>query len=125
MSGITTYGETGPEDYLNQVRKEQAASKAGSTSQDQLGEHGLIPLGSDYIIDDTVTIDANKQGVFSNYQVNDDASVLGLSTGLAAGFRWGRGVPTFRLPTTNGKNRWFAGKRVDGREQIRWGFFSW
>lgn len=122
MSSINNYRETGPEDYLNALRKQQQAAKAGNTSANNLTTSPVIPVASNFTVGTTVEIDANKNEVESNVTVESNLMPI-----IANGdtFRWGRGLQTYRQPCENGKNRWFAGGNVDGRAQIFWGFFSW
>lgn len=77
-----TFRDTTSVDYLNEVRKEQAANKFGKTSDDSNTPHTVAPFAEDLEIDDDVAVDGNLNSFSDSIDAEDDAFFYELGTGI-------------------------------------------
>jgi hypothetical protein len=77
-----TFRDTTAADYLNDVRKEQAANKFGKTSDSSNTPHTILPSSDIIEIDDDVSLNGNTHTVGDSVELSDAvAEPVALPTG--------------------------------------------
>lgn len=84
MSSINTYRDSTLADYLNEIRKEQAAAKAGNTSQRNFTPHYITPASDSSTTSDTASVNPNVSTASDTSTTVDSAT----ATAYTLPFTW-------------------------------------
>lgn len=91
MSSTNTHRNITIADLLNEIRKEQAASKAGNTSQRNFTPHYISPASDTVTTSDAASVNPNVSTATDSVTTSDTCSATSYNTGAFVIAEWGDG----------------------------------